>query len=71
MATTNQVMFLKSLQKYEEGLNSLVKHYNEIASKPDAGGKIQVASEAAAHIYNLVRKDVTNIIKAYRHIMGA
>lgn len=69
MATTNQVMFLKSLQKYEEGLNSLVKHYSEVASEPDVDGKMQVASEAAAHVYNLVRKDVTNIIKAYRLTM--
>lgn len=69
MATTNQVVFLKSLQKYEEGLNSMVKHYNEIAADSNSGVITQVASEAAAHIYNLVRKDVTNIIKAYRRTM--
>lgn len=69
MATTNQVMFLKSLQKYEEGLNSLVKHYNEIASASDVDAKSKLSSEVAAHIYSLVSKDVTNIIKAYRLTM--
>lgn len=69
MATTNQVVFLKSLQKYEEGLNSMVEHYNEISADSTPGEISQVSSEVAAHIYSLVREDVTNIIKAYRLTM--
>lgn len=66
MATTDQVMFLKSLQKYEEGLNSLVKHYNKLASQDE---KNRVSYGVAVHIYSLVRRDVTNIIKDYRLTM--
>ena len=77
MATTDQVVFLKSLQQYEESLNSLVKHYSEIAAASKEAGKERVSSEVAAHIssevaahiYSLVRRDVTNIIKAYRLTM--
>lgn len=71
MATTDQVVFLKSLQKYEEGLNSLVVHYAKLASAYEQDAKSKLSSEVAAHIYSLVRQDMTNIIKAYRHIMGA
>lgn len=76
MATTDQVVFLKSLQKYEEGLNSLVHHYDKLvvhydklASAYEQDAKSKLSSEVAAHIYSLVRKDVTNIIKAYRLTM--
>lgn len=70
MATTNQVVFLKSLQKYEEGLNSLVAHYAKLASESEQDVKSRFSSEVAAHIYSLVRGDVTNMISAYRKVMG-
>lgn len=70
MATTDQVVFLKSLQNYEEGLNSLVKHYNEISADSTSGEISQVSSEIAAHIYSLIRRDVKNMISAYRKVMG-
>jgi len=69
MATTDQVVFLKSLQKYEEGLNSLVAHYAKLASASEQNAKSKLSSEVAARIYSLVSKDVTNIINAYRLIM--
>lgn len=69
MATTDQVMFLKSLQKYEEGLNSMVAHYAKLASASELNAKSKLSSEVAANIYSLVRQDMTNIIKAYRLTM--
>lgn len=69
MATTDQVMFLKSLQKYEEGLNSMVEHYTKLASASEQDSRGKLSSEVAANIYSLVRRDVTNIIKAYRLTM--
>lgn len=69
MATTDQVVFLKSLQKYEEGLNSLVANYAKLASAYEQDAETKLSSEVAAHIYSLVSKDVTNIIKAYRLTM--
>lgn len=70
MATTDQVMFLKSLQKYEEGLNSLVANYAKLASVSEQDANTKLSSEVAAHIYSLVRRDITNMISAYRKIMG-